>query len=121
MPTITTKQQTSSLAKDASGKLVESVSIENWRPQRQDVTAADWVLLGDGLPRTSVFLRNNGSDNVILAPDNTNFSNDPTQVTAGMTLAAGAVIEPTFADKLAIYARTAVGGGTCQLEVVEAR
>ena len=121
MPVIVTQPQTSSLAKDASGKIVESVSIENWRPQRQNVTATDWVLLGDSAPRTSVYLKNNGTDDVILAPDDTNYSNDPTQATAGLTLKAGSAIEPTFADKLAIYARTAVGGGTCQIEVVEAR
>lgn len=120
MPTITTHQQTSSLARDGSGKFVESVSIKNWRPQRQAITAAGWTLLGDGLPRSAIYLRNNSTvDDVILAPADTGYSNDPAQANAGLTLAAGAAIEPTFADKLQVYARTETGGGTVQLEVVE--
>ena len=119
MATITTTAQTSALARDSSGKYVESVSIKNWRAQRQSITAAAWTLLGDGLPRSAIYLRNNGTDDVILAPANIGYSNDPSEATAGLTLAAGAAIEPTFADKLLIYARTELGGGTCQIEVVE--
>jgi hypothetical protein len=118
--TIATQPQSSQLARDASGKYVEAVSIQNWRAQRQSITAAGWTQLGDGKPRTSIYIKNNGADNVILAPDNTTYSNDPTQATAGMTLPAGAAIEPTFGAKLKVYARTTDGGGTCQLEVVEA-
>jgi hypothetical protein len=117
--TIATQPQTSQLAKDASGKYVEGVSIQNWRPRRQNVTAAAWTRLDDGKPRTAIYLKNNGSDDVILAPNGTDYSNDPTQATAGLTLAAGAAIEPTFGSRLAIYARTATGGGTCQVEIVE--
>jgi len=119
MATIVTKTQTSALACDSSGKFVESVSIKNWRPQRQNVTAAGWTLIGDGLPRSAIYLKNHGADDVILAPASSGYSNDPSQANAGLTLAAGAAIEPTFADKLLIYARTEVGGGTCQLEIVE--
>lgn len=120
MATIVTKTQTSALAMDSSGKLVESVSIKNWRPQRQNVTAAAWTLLGDGTPRSSIYLKNNGADDVILAPSTTGYSNDTSQATCGLTLGAGEAIEPTFADKLQVYARTKVGGGTCQIIVVEA-
>jgi hypothetical protein len=120
MATIVTKTQTSSLAMDGSGKLVESVSIKNWRPKRVNVTAAAWVDLSDGFPRSSIYIKNNGASNVILAPASTGYSNDPTQATAGLTILPGGAIEPTFADKLQIYARTEVGGGTCQLTVVEA-
>jgi hypothetical protein len=119
MPTITTRQQTSALARDNSGKYVESVSIENWRARRVSVTAAAWVDLSDGTPRSAIYIKNNGASNVILAPASTGYSNDPAQATAGMTLLPGGAIEPTFADKLQIYARTSLGGGTCQLEIVE--
>jgi len=119
MPTITVQPISSQLAKDASGKIVETVSVDNWRPQRQTVSAGAWTLLGDGKPRSAVYLRNNGVDDVILAPDDINYSNDPTQATAGLTLQAGQAIEPTFGAKLNIYARTTVGGGSCQIEVVE--
>ena len=110
----------SSLPKDKSGKLVETVSLINWRPQRQTVTNAAWHLLGDGEDRTSMLLKNNGSFDVILAPDNQNYSNDPTQANAGFTLGAGKTIEPTFAKALNIYARVVPGGTDCQIEVVEA-
>jgi hypothetical protein len=119
MATIIPQQQPSQLARDASGKIVESVSVENWRPQRQDSIVGSWTLLGDGEARSAIYIKNNGTDDVILAPNDTDFSNDPTQATAGMTVAAGAAIEPTFGARLAVYARTVLGGGTCQLEIVE--
>jgi hypothetical protein len=119
MPTIVPQPPKSQLARDASGKIVESVSVDNWRSQRQDVTAGAWTLLGDGAQRSAIYLKNNGTDDVILAPDDTNYSNDPAQATAGMTLAAGTSMEPTFGAKLEIHARTVLAGGTCQLEVVE--
>ena len=119
MGTITPQPQSSQLAKDASGKIVEHISVENWRPQRQSITSAAWTALGDGKPRSAIYLKNHGTADVILAPAATGYSNDPTEATAGLTLEAGAVMEPAFGQKLGMYARTEVGGGTCQIEVVE--
>lgn len=120
MATITAAEKGGKLAKDSTGKIVEKVSIQNWRPQRQDSIVGDWTLLGDGKPRSSIYIKNNGADDVILAPADTGYSNDPTQANAGLTVAAGKSVEPSFTANLPIYARTAVGGGTCQLEIVEA-
>ena len=117
--TIATQPQSSQLARDVSGRIVECVSIHNWRVQRQNV-ADTWVLLGDGKPRSAIYIKNNGSETVILAPASTGYSNDTTQATCGMALAAGAAIEPSFGAKLSIYARrVSTGVGTNQLEVVE--
>jgi len=119
MSTITARPQTNSLARDTSGKIVERVSIQDWRPQRQMVLETDWVLLGDGTNRSAIYIKNNGDYDVILAPNDTDYSNDPTQVTAGLTVIAGGAIEPSFTAKLPIYARVTSGGAACQLEVVE--
>jgi len=120
MPTIIPQPETNSLARDASGKIVERVSIQDWRPQRQTILETDWVLLGDGANRSSIYIKNNGADDVILAPNDTDYSNDPTQATAGLTVPAGGTIEPSFTARLPIYARVTSGGAACQLEVVEA-
>ena len=108
------------LAKEASGKIVENISIKEWRPQRQLITAGAWTLLGDGKPRSSIFLRNNGTSDVILAPNDTDYSNDPNQANAGMTLPAGQSMEPSFTNNLLVYARVEIGAPDCQVEVVEA-
>jgi hypothetical protein len=117
--TIATQPQSSQLARDISGRIVESISIQNWRAQRQTIAENAWTLLGDGKPRSAIYLKNNGSSNVILAPANTGYSNAPEDATAGLTLIAGGSMEPAFGAKLKIYARVAAGGSACQLEVVE--
>jgi len=117
--TISTQPQSSQLARDVSGRIVESVSLENWRVRRVNVTEGAWVLLSDSKPRSAIYLKNNGSSNVILAPANTGYSNAPADATAGLTLIAGGSMEPAFGAKLQIYARVAAGGSACQLEVVE--
>lgn len=116
---ITTRQQASQLAQDASGKIVESVSVENWRPSRKDVTAGAWVRLDDGQPRTAIYIKNLGTDELILAPDDTNYSNDPAQDTCGLGVSAGGAVEPTFGAKLQIWARVATGGADARVVVVE--
>jgi hypothetical protein len=110
----------SQLAKDASGKYVESVSVENWRPKRVNVTAAAWVDLSDGKRRSSIYIKNNGASNVVLAPASTGYSNDPTEDNCGISILPGQTIEPSFGSKLCMFARTEVGGGTCRLTVCEA-
>lgn len=114
-------ESVSSLPRDNSGKIVETVSIQNWRPQRYNLTNAAWTQVGDGEPRTSILLRNNSeTDDIIVAPNDTDYSNDPSQLNAGMTIPAGEAVEPTFAANLAIFARVELGGSPAQLEIVEA-
>jgi len=120
MPTITTASQASQLAKDSTGKIVEGVSLINWRPSRKDVTAGAWVNLADGNPRSAIYIKNTSTtDTVIIAPASTGYSNDPTNDTCGLSIGPGEAIEPTFGAKLGIFARTAVGGGTARLIIVE--
>ena len=109
----------SQLAKDASGKYVESVSVENWRPRRVNVTAAAWVNISDGKRRSAIYIKNDGASEIILAPANTGYSNDPTEDNCGLSVLPGGTMEPSFGAKLQVYARTKVGGGTCRLSVVE--
>jgi len=117
---ITTKDQSSQLAKDSTGKIVEGVSLINWRPSRKDVTAGAWVDLSDGNPRSAIYIKNtSATDTVIIAPDDTNYSNDPTNDTCGIEILPGKAIEPSFGAKLGVFARTQVGGGTVRLIIVE--
>ena len=118
--TIATQPQSSQLPRDATGKLVEGVSIQNWRPRRTTVTASAWVLLTDGKPRTSIYIKNLGAAELILAPAATGYSNDPAENTCGIGIAAGGSAEPTFAGKLAIYARVVAGGADARVVVSEA-
>ncbi len=112
--------QRGTLARDSSGKIVENVSIDNWRCRRLNITADAWVLLGDGKARSSCYIRNNGEDDIILAPTDTSNTNDPSLDTCGMTLSPEQAMEPAFVDELQIYARVESGGDPCQVEVVEA-
>lgn len=67
------------LARDSLGTPVTDISVENWRPARKTVTAAAWVDLSDGKPRSAIYIKNESTvDDLIISPvDDDTITHDP--------------------------------------------
>lgn len=119
---LTPKDPAGALPKDASGNPSSEVSVNEWRPYRKNVLEASWTKLGDGQPRAHIAIQNlSTTDTVILAPNDTDHSNDPTNDTCGLEIAPSQGITLHFTENVEVFARVQLGGSDLRVSVAESR